>query len=618
MKINKSYKNWLLESTSSNKDEEIRKANYIIKSSIMWININMPFYAEILVNVSVFGSYSNPTMWTDCRKFIAFNPKYVCDRPEEETRFTIIHECLHIILQHDTRKGGRNHELWNIATDYAINGIIASDEKFKTGKLAVPTWRFDKPEYKIKKGEKCVYLDAKFDGMPAEDIYDQLLKDGWKISPKDRLMIEEGGDVNTEEPEVIPGTVVQEGPYEEEYFDEDDIKIPGIPVTLPDDSVSDPRQGGHGDEGDDEGEYPGHEDGKAIPPGMDPDQVKDDDPKPGQNPKGQPGEQGEPDENGEGSEGGGEGGIGTPGSGEENGEKPKGPIIILPGKPEFSDHVRGDTEVAIGGINGNTRVSRVNDKGDVLKGNAKEWKRQGKSKILKKVNWDIIKRSAFARHQGDLSPGSRKALLANFGDKPSVDWETELKKWYDYCLTGREYVIPNRRLVSSDIITYGSRPAGLSGLKIIVAAVDTSGSISEDQKKTFLNEVAYLAKKHNSDRLIIIYCSDDIDGFQIIKKGEKINLNLMKSTGGNAKGFIPPFQWLYERRIKPSVFIYLTDTAALMPDIKTYNIKAYSNKVIWFVCSTQVHVTPPFGKIIFMPVHSIKDDIKKGKHTPKL
>ena len=87
----------------------------------------------------------------------------------------------------------------------------------------------------------------------------------------------------------------------------------------------------------------------------------------------------------------------------------------------------------------------------------------------------------------------------------------------------------------------------------------------------------------------------------------------MKSTGGNREGFVPPFKWCYENRIKPSIFIYLTDTGGLMPDKETFGINKFMNKVIWFICSAQVYNTPPFGKCIFMPVGSIK---KAGKHPP--
>lgn len=42
-----------------------------------------------------------------------------------ERRFVIAHELLHAGLRHDTRGGGRDPWLWNVACDYVINGWLA-------------------------------------------------------------------------------------------------------------------------------------------------------------------------------------------------------------------------------------------------------------------------------------------------------------------------------------------------------------------------------------------------------------------------------------------------------------------------------------------------------------
>jgi predicted metal-dependent peptidase len=43
---------------------------------------------------------------------------------EGERRFVIAHELLHAALRHDTRCGGRDPWLWNVACDYVINGWL--------------------------------------------------------------------------------------------------------------------------------------------------------------------------------------------------------------------------------------------------------------------------------------------------------------------------------------------------------------------------------------------------------------------------------------------------------------------------------------------------------------
>lgn len=576
------YKNWIIEAKSVDRSEEIERARKKVAKAIMWINITMGFYAELLSHVAIYGSYESPTMWTDCRTYIAYNPKYVDERPDEQIRYTLIHEILHVLLQHDKRRGSREHEVWNEACDYALNPIIHSESRF--GKTIQPPSAFTDGKWDYSK--PIILYDEKFDGMRAEDIYDILIEEYKSGERKKSEKTKEAaavGQFGPEEFEPVEGSVVQDF-LEEEYVDPDDEEdmTPSAP----------PTPGKPGEEG---------EEGEGQPtPGQ-----------PGGAGKGKP-MPGKPEGQGEGE-----------GEGEEGNGKPAGSATIM-GMP--TPGVDGNAknqdphfhkEVMPGGIpkgsEGGNRVSRANDVGDQLSGDAKEWKARGKSKVLrrKSTNWDAVKKAAFSRSGASMSDRTRRLIQSAIGDKAVVDWENELRKWYDHCLNGREVVIPNKRLLASGMVTYGTKKTGLSGLRTIVAAIDTSGSISEDQKMTFLNEVTYLAKKHNSDRLVIIYCSDDIDGHQIVKKGQKIDISLMKSTGGNDQGFVPPFKWCYENNIKPSVFIYLTDTGGLMPDKTTYGISKFMNKVIWFICSPQVYNPPPFGKCIFMPVGSIN----KGKHT---
>ena len=43
---------------------------------------------------------------------------------EEECRFVIAHELLHVGLRHQARRRGRDPYLWNVACDYVINGWL--------------------------------------------------------------------------------------------------------------------------------------------------------------------------------------------------------------------------------------------------------------------------------------------------------------------------------------------------------------------------------------------------------------------------------------------------------------------------------------------------------------
>ena len=245
--------------------------------------------------------------------------------------------------------------------------------------------------------------------------------------------------------------------------------------------------------------------------------------------------------------------------------------------------------------------------GRKIRTKAKEYK--GTKKTIthkKKLDWDALANSALSRNSGSLSDEAKRRLKQFKGTEPLVNWKKELKKFFDNSFKADEWVMPNKRFLSSGNVLYGRKSVGDDTLKTIVAAVDTSGSISNEQAKAFVNEIMYLCKTFDADKTVIIYCSDDIDGVDIIKKGGKPDFTKLRSTGGNAKGFIPPFQYVEKNNINPSLFIYLTDTGGEMPDSSMYGIKKYVKKVMWFICSPKMYNPPSFGKILFAPVGSIR------------
>jgi predicted metal-dependent peptidase len=228
---------------------------------------------------------------------------------------------------------------------------------------------------------------------------------------------------------------------------------------------------------------------------------------------------------------------------------------------------------------------------------------KGGSKEKVKGMWERMTKAALSSSGGGLSDKARRMLIQLGETKPKVNWKRELKKFMDKALTQIDYVLPNRRALGTGDIRYGLKRKGEDTLKTLVLPVDTSGSISRDQIKVFLEEVLYLSTKMDIDKTIIIYCSDDIDAIDIVLKGKKPDLSKISSTGGNAKGFSPPFAWMEKNKINPSVVIYLTDTYAAFPSTSNYGINKFKDRIFWFICSKD-YQEPPFGKKIHIPLDS--------------
>ena len=76
---------------------------------------------------------------------------------EEEWKFVLAHEFLHVGLQHHKRAGGRDPYLWNVACDYVINGWL---KEMQVGQM---------PE--------GVLFDPAFKDHSAEEIYDIIIRE---------------------------------------------------------------------------------------------------------------------------------------------------------------------------------------------------------------------------------------------------------------------------------------------------------------------------------------------------------------------------------------------------------------------------------------------------------
>ena len=227
---------------------------------------------------------------------------------------------------------------------------------------------------------------------------------------------------------------------------------------------------------------------------------------------------------------------------------------------------------------------------------------KGGNKEQVSSNWERLKNSALSA--GGISEKAKALIQKITSNKPKVNWERELRKFMDSSMNKYEYALPNKRFLARGEVLYGKKKADTGTLKTLVLPVDTSGSISRSQIKVFLEEVLRLATKFDIDETIIIYCSDDIHyPIDRVKKGGTPDLGLWASTGGNAKGFNPPFDWIQKNKISPSAVIYLTDSFASYPSASQYGINKYKDRVFWFICNaTDAFDRPPFGKYIHVPM----------------
>jgi predicted metal-dependent peptidase len=134
------------------------------------------------------------TAATDGLKFY-YNSRFIMMLKPKEVEFLVGHEVLHVVYDHIGRRGDRDPQIWNIADDYCVNADL---KRHKVGQFITTV--------------PCLY-ESKYDGKPAEEVYDDLMKNVQKISIDDLVdqMIDDHLDGDDGEGEGQEGDSDKEG-----------------------------------------------------------------------------------------------------------------------------------------------------------------------------------------------------------------------------------------------------------------------------------------------------------------------------------------------------------------------------------------------------------------------
>ncbi len=125
----------------------------IISASLLRLRMRSPFFATLALFARFIPTQNISTAATD-GKDILFNPDYLLSLPTRQQDGLLLHEVLHAALLHVLRRGVRDKEVWNIAADIVVNGII-----YQQG-------YFDLPSGGIR--------DEKLEHLSVEEIYELL------------------------------------------------------------------------------------------------------------------------------------------------------------------------------------------------------------------------------------------------------------------------------------------------------------------------------------------------------------------------------------------------------------------------------------------------------------
>ena len=104
---------------------ELEKRRYATRVYMARLRVlcDYGFYGILLTHMKFSIDEGCDTAYTDGER-IAFSPKFLDDISDSELDFVLMHEILHVALQHCFRTGDRQNDVFNIACDIVVNSNI--------------------------------------------------------------------------------------------------------------------------------------------------------------------------------------------------------------------------------------------------------------------------------------------------------------------------------------------------------------------------------------------------------------------------------------------------------------------------------------------------------------
>lgn len=185
---------------------------------------------------------------------------------------------------------------------------------------------------------------------------------------------------------------------------------------------------------------------------------------------------------------------------------------------------------------------------------------------------------------------AKRLKTIDFGNLPGelISYLTEVEKRLNPVVNWKRvlrlYMQNSRKTYLKTTLKKPSRRYGtLPGIKIkqkqkILIAIDTSGSIDENDLSSFFSEVYYVWKQSPDIRIVL--CDTEIHE-QYPYKG------ILPAIvgGGGGTNFNPPIQ--FSNTYRPDVLLYFTDGHALAPNIKS------RTPIIWIISSDGLSKSDP-------------------------
>ncbi len=222
------------------------------------------------------------------------------------------------------------------------------------------------------------------------------------------------------------------------------------------------------------------------------------------------------------------------------------------------------------------------------------WENIGNTTFAENV-WDThIKQAAEESKQAGNIPACMERVVRATVHTPKIAWQQVLHDYIQSFCSDYVFSVPDRRF-SGDIIlpsfqenVYGAR------VEDIWFAVDTSGSIDDDQLAEAFGEIKDAVEQMDNIEGKVSFFDCEITDPVPFSSVEDIEQMIPKGGGGTSFEVI--FSYLAEHMAQalPKVLVIITDGYADFPPEDA----ALGVPVIWLIVDSDV--TPPFGEVLYL------------------
>jgi predicted metal-dependent peptidase len=144
-----------------------------IKKARLSLLFNQPFWGNLVMALPLQEENTWCTTAAVDGRHIYWNREFFSGLTVDEIIFVLAHEICHVVYAHLGRRNHRDPMLWNMGTDYVINGML-TQEKLGT----MPTKPVIIKDGEHKGSQRVGLYDAKYLGWTSEAVYDDLIKRG--------------------------------------------------------------------------------------------------------------------------------------------------------------------------------------------------------------------------------------------------------------------------------------------------------------------------------------------------------------------------------------------------------------------------------------------------------